>query len=79
MLSEIVADKGYHSNETVLAVQQAEARNYIPEPKRPRRKLAGRRDEQRAVYASRRRVRGNYGKQSLKKRGELVERLFAHC
>jgi transposase len=78
-LSEIVADKGYHSNETVLAVQQAEARSYIPEPKRPRRNWAGRKDEQKAVYANRRRVKGNYGKQLLKKRGELIERSFAHC
>lgn len=78
-LSEIVADKGYHSNETVLAVQQAEARSYIPEPKRPRRNWTGRKDEQRAVYANRRRVKGNYGKQLLKKRGELIERSFAHC
>jgi transposase len=78
-LSEIVADKGYHSNETVLAVKQAEARSYIPEPKRPRRNWAGRTDEQRAVYANRRRVKGNYSKQLLKKRGELIERSFAHC
>ena len=78
-LAEIVTDKGYHSNETVLAVQRAEARSYIPEPKRPRRNWAGRTDEQRAVYANRRRVKGNYGKQLLKKRGELIERSFAHC
>jgi hypothetical protein len=32
----------------VVAVQQAEARSYIPEPKRPRRNWAGRTDEQRA-------------------------------
>jgi hypothetical protein len=24
-------------------------------------------------------VRGNYGKRLLKKRGEMVERSFAHC
>ncbi len=78
-LAEIVADKGYHSNETVLAVQQAEARSYIPEPKRPRRNWAGKAAEQRAVYANRRRVKGGYGKRLLKKRGELIERSFAHC
>jgi transposase len=78
-LSEVVADKGYHSDETMLAIAQAEARSYIPEPKRPRRKWDGKADEQKAVYANRRRVKGNYGKRLLKKRGELIERSFAHC
>jgi transposase len=78
-MSEIVADKGYHSSETVLAVQQTEARSYIPEPKRGRRKWAGKAAEQQAVYANRRRVKGSYGKRLMKKRGELIERSFAHC
>src|SRR5919106_1953181 len=78
-MAEIVADKGYHSSETVLAVQQAEARSYIPEPKRGRRNWAGKATEQKAVYANRRRVEGIYGKRLLKKRGELIERSFAHC
>jgi len=78
-MAEIVADKGYHSSETVLAVQQAEARSYIPEPKRQRRKWAGKAAEQKAVYANRRRVQGTYSKRLMKKRGELIERSFAHC
>jgi transposase len=78
-LAEIVADKGYHSNDAVLHVQQAQGRSYIPEPKRGQRRWAGKADEQKAVYANRRRVQGNYGKQLLKKRGELIERSFAHC
>ncbi len=78
-LAEIVGDKGYHSSETVLGVQQAEARSYIPEPKRQRRKWAGKAAEQKAVYANRRRVKGTYGKRLMKKRGELIERSFAHC
>jgi transposase len=78
-LAEIVADKGYHSSETVLALQQAKARSYIPEPKRPHRKWAGKAPEQKAVYGNRRRVKGSYGKRLLKKRGELIERSFAHC
>jgi transposase len=78
-MAEIVADKGYHSSETVLAVQQAEARSYIPEPKRQRRKWAGKAAEQKAVYANRRRVKGAYSKRLMKKRGELIERSFAHC
>jgi transposase len=78
-VAEIVADKGYHSNETVLAVQQAQARSYISEPKRRRRKWAGKEAERKAVYANRRRVKGSYGKRLMKKRGELIERSFAHC
>jgi transposase len=78
-LAEIVADKGYHSSKTVLVVHQAEARSYIPEPKRRRRKWAGKQAEQKAVYANRRRVKGIYGKRLMRKRGELVERSFAHC
>ena len=74
-----MADKGYHSSEMVLALQQAETRSYIPEPKRPHRKWAGKAPEQKAVYANRRRVKGSYGNRLLKKRGELIERSFAHC
>ena len=40
-LAEIVCDKGYHSNDTVLKVQRAPARSYIPEPKLPAPQLGG--------------------------------------
>src|SRR6266478_2041866 len=40
---------------------------------------AGKAEEQQAVYANRRRVRGEYGKSLLRRRGELVERSFTHC
>jgi transposase len=78
-LTEVVTDKGYHSDETVLAVQEIEARSYFSEPQRPKRRWAGKPDEQKAVYANRRRIKGSYGKKLLKKRGELIERSFAHC
>jgi transposase len=55
-------------------------RSYIPEKKQKgRRNWAGQPAEQQAVYANRRRVRGEYGKSLLRRRGELVERSFAHC
>jgi hypothetical protein len=75
----VVADKGYHSGSTVQATAEVPARTYIPEPKRQPRKWAGKAAERKAVYDNRRRVRGIYGKRLLKKRGELVERSFAHC
>src|SRR5438552_18734976 len=55
-------------------------RSYIPEKKQKgRRNWAGKPAEQQAVYANRRRVRGEYGKGLLRRRGEFVERSFAHC
>jgi transposase len=78
-IAEIVADKGYHSGPAIVALEQVQARSYIPEPKRGRRKWDGKADEQQAVYANRRRVQGHHGKHLLKKRGELIERSFAHC
>jgi transposase len=55
-------------------------RSYIPEKRQKgRRNWAGKAEEQHAVYANRRRVRGEYGKGLLRRRGELVERSFAHC
>src|ERR1700693_2657876 len=46
---------------------------------RRQRHWQGQRGEQQAVYENRRRVRGEYGKSLLRRRGELVERRFAHC
>jgi transposase len=78
-IEEVVADKGYHSGSTVQAIVEVPARTYIPEPKRKPRQWAGKAAEQKAVYDNRRRVCGIYGKRLLKKRGELIERSFAHC
>jgi transposase len=78
-IKEIVADKGYHSGQSVMLLGQAELRTYIPEPNRRRRHWAGKAEEQQAVYANRRRVQGRHGKHLLKRRGELIERSFAHC
>ena len=78
-VEEVVADKGYHSGPAVMALGEVPVRSYIPEPKRGPRKWAGKEAEQKAVYGNRRRVQGCYGKRLLKKRGELIERSFAHC
>jgi transposase len=76
--AEVVTDKGYHSNEVVAGLQQAGVRSYISEPERGPRKWEGKRAAQAAVYANRRRIRGKRGKALLRRRGELVERSFAH-
>jgi transposase len=78
-VEEVVADKGYHSGPAVIALGEVPVRSYIPEPKRVARKWDGKKAEQKAVYGNRRRVQGCYGKRLLKKRGELIERSFAHC
>ncbi len=79
-IEEVVADKGYHSGAVVQRVKSYEVRSYIPEKKQKgRRRWQGKTEEQQAVYQNRRRVRGGYGKSLLRRRGELVERSFAHC
>ena len=78
-LTELVADKGYHSNGTLTPLRAGGVRTYISEPKRGRRKWIGKAEEQKAVYANRRRIRGNRGKDLLRQRGMMLERPFAHC
>jgi hypothetical protein len=79
-IEELVADKGYHSGAVVTRVKDNKVRSYIPEKKQKgRRHWQGKADEQQAVYQNRRRVRCRYGKSLLRRRGELVERSFAHC
>lgn len=78
-LQEVVADKGYHCNETVSALAELEVRAYLSEPNRGRRCWQGKEAEQQAVYANRQRIRGARGKRLMRRRGELVERPFAHC
>lgn len=79
VLSEIVADKGYHSNAVLKDHHRPGVRTYISEPDRGRRSWRGKSAERDAVYANRRRIRGKRGKRLMKKRGELIERSFAHC
>jgi transposase len=79
-VEEVVTDKGYHSGRVLAEMKSAEIRTYIPEKKQPgRRHWEGKREQQKAVYANRQRLNREYGKQLLRKRGELIERSFAHC
>jgi transposase len=79
LADEVVADKGCHSRAVVLDLTRHGFRTYISEPDRgPQywRKQASARD---AVYGNRRRIRGERGKGLLRRRGELLERTFAHA
>jgi len=76
---EAVGDKGYHSNNTLQALAEAEVRTYISEPDRGQRNWKDKPKAQQAVYGNRRRIRGEHGKTLLRRRGELLERSFAHA
>ena len=86
-VEEVVADKGYHSDKTLVALDEVGVRSYISEPERGRRRWQDKktgetppdkRAAQRALYGNRRRVRGARGRRLQRRRGELVERPFAH-
>ena len=77
-VGEVVADKGYHSNGALRELRTLEVRTYIAEPERGRRNWKGRPTEKQAVYANRRRIWGDRGKQLQARRGERIERNFAH-
>jgi len=46
---------------------------------RVRRRWVGKESHRQAVYANRRRIRGTRGKRLMRKRGQFLERTFAHC
>ena len=74
----VVADKGYHSNDVLIGLKQAQIRSYISEPDRGKRRWDGKPEAKQAVYGNRRRIKGKNGKSLLDQRGEFVERSFAH-
>jgi len=76
--TEVVADKGYHSNRTLSDLRGIGMRSYIAEPDRGPRRWTHAPDAQRAVYGNRRRVTGARGQRLLRRRGEYLERSFAH-
>jgi transposase len=79
-IREGVADKGYHAAATIELAGELSFRTYIPEPKRPHcSRWTDKPPEYRhAVYANRRRVKGERGKRLQRLRSERVERSFAH-
>jgi len=77
-VEEVVADKGYHSNEVAVGLSELGVRTYLAEPERGRRNWEGKQAEKEAVYGNRRRIRGERGKRMQRQRGEKIERNFAH-
>lgn len=80
-IRDAAADKGYHSADVIGTIKEhTPYRTYIPEPRRNTKrrwtdKPAG---QQAAVYANRRRARGERGRRLQRLRSEFVERSFAH-
>jgi len=80
VLIEVVADKGYHNAELLLNLRQSGYRTYIPERDDSGRKWTDKSWEmQQAFYANRTRVSRPQSKALPRKRGELIERTFAHA
>jgi len=87
-IQEVVADRGYHSGAVVGDLHQRGYNTCIPERRQKRRrnwkrlsrKIGEReaRRRQRAFHLNRRRLKSDAGKRLLRKRGETVERSFAH-
>ncbi len=80
-IKEVVGDKGYHKAELVRVLKEQGIRTYIPEPS-----IKGRRHWQdkggdktaHAVYQNRQRTKRAKGRRLQRRRGELIERTFAH-
>ena len=79
-VEEVVADKGYHSDATLVALEELEVRSYISEPDRGRRRWQDKRTgetppekraAQKVLYANRRRSRGTRGRRLQRRRGEV--------
>jgi transposase len=77
-VQEVVADKGYHSNDVAVGFSELGVRTYVAEPERGERNWEGKQAEKKAVYANRRRIEGERGKRLQRQRGERIERNFAH-
>ena len=77
---ELVADKGYHSREGLKELDGGVWKTRIAEPKPANGYLRWRGDEtaRQAVYANRARLKSGVGRDAMRRRGEMVERSFAH-
>jgi len=83
--NEVVLDRsspgGYHSDDVLTQLQDMAITGYVSRPrlaKGKRRRWKGKETERLATIANARRVKGDRGKRLMRKRGELLERPFAH-
>jgi transposase len=78
VIEEVVADKGYHSNQVLVDLAALDLRTYMAEPDRGRRRWKKKPAARAAVYANRRRIHGARGLALLRRRSEYLERPNAH-
>lgn len=78
VIEEVVADKGYHSNQVLVDLAALDLRTYVAEPDRGRRVWTRAPLAREAVYANRRRIRGTRGRALQRRRSERLERPNAH-
>lgn len=79
---EVVTDKGYHKAELLQELKNKRYRTYISVPKQEGERRWGDKGgyfTARTFYANRNRVTSPKGKALLRRRGELLERTFAHA
>ena len=79
--------RGTQATSALVALGEVGVRSHVSEPERGRRRWQDKktgetppekRAAQKALYANRRRVRGRRGRRLQRRRGEVVERTFAH-
>ncbi|NJO55687.1 MAG: transposase [Rhodospirillales bacterium] len=77
---EVVADKGYHARAVLKDLDGGPWTTRIAEPRPSNGYLRwhGDDDARAVVYANRSRLKSGVGKDAMRKRGEIVERSFAH-
>ena len=79
VITELVADKGYHDNGLLAQCSDQAVRTYIPERKQKKRRWTDKPAHyEKAFRANRKRVRSSKGKRLNRWRSERVERTFAH-
>jgi len=77
---DLVADKGYHSRDVLKDLDDGPWKTRISEP-RPSTGYSrwhGDDEARAAVYGNRNRLKSGVGREAMRKRGEIVERSFAH-
>ena len=74
------ADKGYHAREQLKTLEGGVWKTRIaePEPAKGYRRWHGDEAARKAVYANRARLKSGIGRETMRRRGEMVERSFAH-
>lgn len=77
---DVVGDKGYHSRERLKELDGGVWKTRIAEPRPAKGYLRWHGDEvaRDAVYANRARLKSGVGRDAMRRRGEMVERSFAH-